>query len=266
MKNRKKIALVTGASKGIGKAIAEALVKEGYSVIGTSRHPEAIENKIPDVKYVSLDLFHTESIDNLINDINHIDVLINNAGASQMGPIEEVSMEKIRRLFDLLFFGQIMLIKGVLPIMRSQRKGTIINISSLASHTPVPFSSVYASCKAALETLTRGIRNEVFKYGVRLVNVIPSHIKTTIKQEKICSKNSNYIKDLNRIKSIRDKNIMNGTDPSIVANKIIKILNLKNPAPSYFVGKHASLIAFLYKMLPAGLSEKMLRYIFKLNR
>ncbi|ERJ11368.1 SDR family NAD(P)-dependent oxidoreductase [Haloplasma contractile] len=265
MEDRKKVALVTGASRGIGKAIAKVLVKEGYSVIGTSRNPEGLKNKIPGVNYVSLDLYDTESIDNLLKGINSIDVLINNAGESQMGPVEEVSMEKLRKLYDLLFFGQVMLIKGVLPVMRSQGEGTIINITSLASQTPVPFSSVYASCKAALETLTRGMRHEVYKYGVNLVTVAPSYIKTDIRQEKICSKKSSYIEDFTNVKNIRDARISNGTNPCNVAKKMMKIIKQKNPAPFYAVGKNAVLITFLHKMIPGKLSEKILRLIFKLG-
>ncbi|MBW6458646.1 MAG: SDR family NAD(P)-dependent oxidoreductase, partial [FCB group bacterium] len=122
--------LVTGASSGIGKAIALLLKNEGFEVIGTSRDPDNIKEKIPGVRYEALDMQDPASIQACAGRIGDIDILINNAGQSQIGPLEEVPMEKIRELFEVNCFGIMQLTKSLLPGMRERRKGIIINVSS----------------------------------------------------------------------------------------------------------------------------------------
>jgi NAD(P)-dependent dehydrogenase (short-subunit alcohol dehydrogenase family) len=130
MSSPAKTAVVTGASRGIGKSISEALVKKGFTVIGTSRKPEntAPFEKVTGVTYKALDLTDGASIEGFVRNLEHVDILINNAGASQMSPVEDVPLDRVRLLFELVFFGQACLIKGILPLMRTQGGGRIINI------------------------------------------------------------------------------------------------------------------------------------------
>ena len=205
------------------------------------------------------------SICSLLSSVEKTDVLINNAGASQMGPVEEVSMEKMEKLFQLNLFGHIRLMQGIIPKMRARGGGTIINVTSLASHLPVPFSSVYAAGKAAMEVLTNGLRNELLPFGIRAVTVAPSFVKTGIFQEKICPEGSVYQKNLHTAKAIRDANIAAGTDPADIAQEILKIIRMKNPAPFYAVGKGARLLSLTSKLLPGRWVENSIRKKFNLG-
>jgi short-subunit dehydrogenase len=154
----KQKAVVTGASKGIGKAIAEILITSGYEVVGTSRNPKAMnkEDVVEGVKYLPLDLSDEKSVEAFIKAAGEADILINNAGQSQSGAVEDVPIDRVRYLFDINVINQVRIIQGFLPGMRKKGSGTIINVTSMAAKTPMPFSTFYGSTKAAMETFTRG--------------------------------------------------------------------------------------------------------------
>jgi short-subunit dehydrogenase len=263
-----KTAVVTGASRGIGKSILEALVKKGFTVIGTSRKPEntAPFDKVAGVTYKALDLTDGASIEGLVKNLEHVDMLINNAGASQMGPVEDMPLDRVRLLFELIFFGQVRLIQGILPLMRTQGGGRIINITSFASHTPVPFSAFYAAGKSALETVTLGLRSEVRKYGIQVSAIAPTFVKTGIFQENVIQDSSPYSNDYAKVKAIRDAGIANGCDPSVVAAKVLQVLECKHPAAFYAAGPNAAIMTFMHRFCPSGLMEKAVRLHFKLDR
>jgi short-subunit dehydrogenase len=262
-----KTAVVTGASGGIGRSIAEALFRKGYHVIGTSRRPENIAPpcSVPGVDYRTLDLTDGESIDGFIKSLDRVDILVNNAGASQIGPVEDVSLPQVRALFELVFFGQVRMIQGVLPLMRASGGGRIINITSFAGHTPVPFAAFYAAGKAALETLTLGLRSEVRRYGIHVTAVAPTFVRTGIYQESIIRDDSAYRQEFGRVKAIRDAGIANGCDPSVIAAKVMQVLEYKHPAAFYAAGRNAAVMAFLHRLCPSGLREKAVRVRFKLE-
>lgn len=258
--------LVTGASRGIGKAIAKRLNQIGYQVIGTSRDPKNInpDDKIEGVEYLELNLAEKSSIDRLVNLVGEIDVLINNAGISQLGPVEEIPIERIRNLFEINLFGVIRLIQGFLPGMRQRGSGTIINISSMAALTPVPFSSIYASSKAALDAFTKGLRGEVMKYGIKAVVISPFHIKTDIAQEVSIGKNSVYTETMQRVKAVRDRGIQEAPPPEVVADKVVQVLARKHPKHFYAVGHRAGLMEFLIRRLPQRMVENLTLKRFKI--
>lgn len=248
--------LITGASRGIGKATAELLVANGYEVIGTSRNPDKLKGKVKGVQYLALDITAPKSIDKLIKKIGNIDILINNAGTSQIGPVEDLPMDKVRPLFELNLFGVIQLIKGFLTGMRKRGKGFIINVSSMAGKTAVPYSSIYAATKHGLDGFTKALRIEVMNFGIKVTTLFPAYIKTTIPQEKVFKKGSVYYKNVMKVKKIRDEHIANAPGPEVVAEKILKVLNSKKVKPGYPVGGDAPKNALLIKLLPAGLVEK----------
>lgn len=255
--------LVTGASTGIGRMVAEHLLKNGYTVTGTSRRPDTIKNKIPGIKYLAMDANDPESIDKLVQAAGKVDILINNAGQSQIGPLEEVPMEKIRSLFEINYFGIIHLIKRFLPQMRQRRSGTIINISSMSGVFGVGFTSVYCSTKFALEGISRSLRQEMQAFGIKVVLVEPGYIATGLKQEAHFKKDSEYYPALKRFKTIRDDHIEQGADPEAVAEKILSILKKKNPKPAYPVGGDAPMLAVVSRLLPVRLIEYFQRKKFK---
>jgi len=259
-----KTALVTGASAGIGLATAKALCAAGYTVYGTSRHPESVVDA-GEIRYLPLELTDPESVERLAAMLPPLDVLINNAGSSQMGAIEETPVEKMRSLYETILFGNIRLIQRVLPGMRDRKSGLIVNISSLAELTPVPCSAVYASAKAALHTLGSGLRQELRPFGIRVVTVAPSFIRTDIVQERLYDEHSPYANMIKSAGSVRDASIASGSPPEVVAETIMKIIQKKNPAAFYPAGKSARLIAAAYRWLPERIREWAVRKRFGLQ-
>ena len=155
-----KVVLITGASSGIGQSIARLLAQKGFAVFGTSRNPQAVEH-IPGVEVLSLDVRLEESVKECVDTVlaraERLDILINNAGYVLSGAIEEVTIEEARSQFETNFFGTMRTVKAALPILRQQRSGTIINISSLAGLVPAPpFCGMYSASKFALEASGRG--------------------------------------------------------------------------------------------------------------
>jgi short-subunit dehydrogenase len=267
MANKNKRTLITGVSRGIGEAIARALSHEGYDVYGTSRDPDSIpdEKRIPGVKYLALDMTDYKSVNRLVKTVGYVDILINNAGASQIGPIEEIPVSLVRYLFQLNLLGVIYLTQKFLPAMRVKRGGTIINISSFAGRLAVPFSSIYAATKHGLDGYAKGLRSEVKRFGIRVVNVCPYGIASGISPEKHYGKNSPYLDMVSKILRIRVRANARAPGVEVVAKIVMKILEKRNPRFSYVVGGIAPLLAFFYKVLPERAAEKIQRKVFHLD-
>jgi short-subunit dehydrogenase len=259
--------LVTGASRGIGRAIAAALAGGGLSVLGTSRSPASLteDQKVPGVRYLALDLADEKSIDALVAEAGEIDILVNNAGGSQIGPVEEVPVEAIRRLFEQNLMGSVRLTQRLLPGMRARRDGRVIFISSYAGVSPVPFLSVYAATKAALTALARGMRQEVMADGVWVSVIAPFDIHTTIPLDVRFRNDSPYKAVLLRVKEVRDRSLAGAPDPSIVAHKVAQALKARRPRAFYPVGRNARLMGFLLKHLPDRTVEKIIRRLFRVD-
>jgi len=260
-------ALVTGASRGIGRAIAAQLEKAGLEVLGTSRDPGSLaaEQKIPGVRYLSLDLGDEKSIDSLATQVGEIDILINNAGVSQIGPIEEVPGEAIRALLEQNFIGAVRLTQRFLPGMRARREGRIIFVSSFAGVSPVPFLSIYAATKAALTAMARGLRQEVMADGIWVSVVAPFDIRTTIPLDLRFRTDSPYLGPLLRVKEVRDRSLAEAPDPSLVAGRVQQALASRRPRAFYPVGRNANLMAFLLKHLPDRTVERIVRRLFRID-
>lgn len=264
---KKPIALVTGASRGIGHEIAKALVGEGYEVYGTSRHPDTLseEERIPGVEFLSLDLLKPETIDSVISDFDSLDLLVNNAGFSQFGTVEEISMDSIQQIFAANLFSQIRLIKGFIPKMRKQRSGTIVNITSMAGSNPVPFSSIYGAVKGAFNKFSQGLRHELAKYNINVFAVAPLFANTAIVQTQDYNEDSPYIEDIMKVKQSRIEQMKKSVHPKIMAKQLMRILKKKNPKYHYTVGKNAKLMEFLMHHMPQKVIEKIYRKKFWLD-
>jgi len=251
----KKRVLITGASSGIGKSIAVLLLQEGFEVLGTSRNPETIKNKLSGVKYLPLDLQDPKSIDALIPQLGEIDVLINNAGQGQVGPFEEVPIDKVRSLFEVNLFGIIHLTQAILPSMRKRRNGLIINLSSMSGIFGVGFTSAYCGTKFAVEGMFRSLRQEVRAFGIKVVMIEPGYVATGFEQERFIDESSDYYENAKIFKTIRDHNIETGVSPQEIAKKVFFVIKQKNPKPGYPVGGDASRNAILSRILPVRLVE-----------
>ena len=259
-----KTALVTGASSGIGKASALALRNAGYTVYGTSRNPGKVGGELSGIRFLPLELTDESSIDALVSQLPALDLLVCCAASSLMSAVETTPVAKIRELFELIVFGNVRLIQGVLPAMRDAGHGLIINISSYAEVTPVPCSAVYAGAKAALHVLSNGLRQEVRPFGIRVVTVAPTFIKTPIYQERICGESDVYADMVRASGAVRDQNIAGGSPPDVVAQKILDITKMKNPRSFYPVGKSARVLSLLQRVVPEPLREKTIRRRFGL--
>ncbi|MHA1674708.1 MAG: SDR family oxidoreductase [Promethearchaeota archaeon] len=264
--------LITGASKGIGNAIAKQLsaLPSEFQVFGTTRNVDSLkeDQKIENVQYFNLDLKDPASIASLGSELTkngiNIDILINNAGCAQNGSVEEVSLDRVRGYFEINFFGLVSLTQIMLPHMRKQRAGCIINISSMAGVSPVPFSSYYAATKAAVTALSFGMENELRPFGINVVTIAPFEIDTNLPQDFQTPIDSEYYSNSMKVKSARDKGLANAPTPKIVGELVEKILHASKPKSFYPVGKNAKLKSFLIRLLPRGFIAKQTRNMFDL--
>src|SRR5258708_2857010 len=185
MMGSNQVALVTGASSGIGQATAELLAANGFTVFGTSRTPEKLARSF---KWLPLDVHSDASVEAaiqaLLEQAGRIDVLVNNAGYSQVGAIEESSIADIQAQLDTNLLGVLRMIKAVLPVMRQQGSGRIINVSSVVGHVAPPYVGVYSASKFALEGLSEALREEVRPFGVEVSLIEPAFVKTHIVSEQ----------------------------------------------------------------------------------
>jgi len=266
-----KVILITGGSSGIGKSIALLLHQEGYKVYGTSRNPERYKETIP-FEMVALDVANSESVLSCVSSIldkeGRIDVLINNAGIGITGPIEETPIEEMEQVFATNFYGPIRLTNAVLPAMRKQNKGQIINITSIAGYMGLPYRGIYSATKAALEMLTEAQRMEVKHFGVSISNIAPGDFATNIASGRYHSpvlENSPYKKPYEDTLALMNAHVDEGKDPLAMANAVLKIIKTKNPKVHYKVGSFLQKFSIVLKrILPDTVYEKMLMKHYKL--
>ncbi|MGD0725172.1 MAG: SDR family oxidoreductase [Spirochaetia bacterium] len=260
-------ALVTGASRGIGGAIVEALAAEGWEVIAVCRRPDKIPRaqRADGVRYLGLDLSKKRDVDLLVKTVKAVDVLVNNIGASPIGPAEEAPIEKVRELFELNFFTAVRLTQAYLPAMRKRGRGAVIFIGSMKSEAPTPFSSFYSASKAALRSFSECLRMEVKEYGITVSLIAPYMIRTTLPQEKQFAAKSPYAAAVRRVKESRDRLIARAAEPRDVARVVLKILAAARPRVFYTAGQAAGLQAFLARHLPRRIVEANMARRFRLH-
>lgn len=265
-----KIVLITGASSGIGKAIGEYLSQKGFVVYGTSRNPEKIKNSL--FPLLALEVKNPSSIEAAIKEIisisGRIDVLINNAGVGITGPLEEIPTAEIKNNFDVNLFGPIEVMKAVLPQMRSQKSGLIINITSIAGYMGLPYRSIYSASKGALELITESLRMEVKSFGIKITNVAPGDFATNIASGRYHApiiKGSDYeISYGNNLKTLNE-HVDSGSNPIEMAEAILKIIENPNPRIHYKIGIFMQKFSIVLKrILPDKVYEKMLMNHYKL--
>jgi NAD(P)-dependent dehydrogenase (short-subunit alcohol dehydrogenase family) len=247
---------LTGASSGIGLAIAKLLVAEGHEVWGTSRNLERIP-KMPRLHPVRLDLADGSSIEEAFNcavaEAGSIDVLVNNAGAGHFGPAELLPLETIRSQFQILVFGQIQLMQLALGHMRPRGEGLIINVTSLASRLPVPFMAAYNSAKAALASFIMSIQLEIAHPRVHIVDLQPGDIQTEFNESVIVSdKVEHDDAKIARTWEVVERNMKNAPGPDLVAQKVLRLLQSVEPPPRLTVGNvfESKVAPLIFRFLP----------------
>jgi len=263
---QQQIALVTGSSSGIGFETALLLARNGIYTYATMRNLSKSEEILACTRKDNLQLETlrldvtdegsiSEAIDMIIDKKDRIDILVNNAGYSLLGPLELLHLDEIKEEFETNFFGIIRLIQCVLPIMRKQRYGKIINISSLAGRIGFPLSSAYGSSKFALEGLTESLGYEVQNFGIHVILIEPGVIKTNLvnnmklgneimrlqdrDDNKIIDGDSPYSEIINKRISAFKPRYEKGSSPKIVAEKVLEAAISDNPKARYLVGGDA---------------------------
>lgn len=265
-----KVVLITGGSSGIGKSIGEFLHHKGFTVYGTSRNPKKITHSI--FPLLALDVRNVESIKTAIAQVisicGRLDIVINNAGVGITGPLEEIPTEEIKNNFETNFFGPIEVMKMVLPQMRLQQSGLIINITSIAGYMGLPYRSIYSASKGALELVTEALRMEVKDFGIQITNVAPGDFATNIASGRFhvpLVKGSAYeIPYGNTLKMI-DEHVDSGCNPNEMAEAIFSIIKQPKPKIHYKVGLFMQKFSIVLKrILPDKVYEKMLMNHYKL--
>ncbi len=266
----KKVVLITGASSGIGKSIATFLSDKKYKVYGTSRNPKNIENF--SFQLIALDVLKVDTIKAAVNFIlekeGRLDVLVNNAGMGITGPIEDTPTDEMRAVFNTNLFGAVDVMKVVLPHMRKQKSGVIINVTSIAGYMGLPFRGLYSASKGALELITEATSMEVKNFGIKVVNVAPGDFATNIAAGRYHTpvfENSAYKEKYQENLDLMNSHVNGGMNPVEMAEKVYKIINTENPKIHYKVGGFMEKFSIVLKrVLPDKMYQKLLMNHYKL--
>jgi short-subunit dehydrogenase len=269
METSNKVILITGVSSGFGKACAEFLSQKGYKVYGTFRKPDE-ETKSYEI--IQMDVNNDNSVKLCIRHIiekeGRIDVVVNNAGFGIAGSIEDTSIEEFKSQFETNLFGALCVCHEVLPIMRNQKSGHIINICSIAGSIGVPFQGAYSASKSALQSLTEVMRMEVKPLGIHVSLIDPGDFKTSLSENRIKTKESQsnptytdrFLKALNTMEEEERK----GCDPKKLAILVDKIINNPSPRLRYIIGPAMEIFAVrIRKFMPSKLFEKLIMMNYK---
>ncbi|PGZ55757.1 short-chain dehydrogenase [Bacillus anthracis] len=277
----KKIAVITGASSGFGLLTTLELAKKDYLVIATMRNLEKQGNLLSqatqlnllqNIKIQQLDVTDQNSLHNFqlfLKEINKVDLLINNAGYANGGFVEEIPVEEYRKQFETNFFGAISITQLVLPYMREQQSGKIINISSISGQVAFPGLSPYVSSKYALEGWSESLRLEVKPFGIDVALVEPGSYNTNIWEvgKQLATNQSDTSSPYKEYMDKIQKHINSGSDtfgnPIDVANKIVEIAESKRTNLRYPIGKGVKFMIFAKKILPWRLWEYLVLRSFK---
>lgn len=258
----KEVVFITGASSGIGKATAILLAEKGYCVYGTARNPQESPEKY---NLIPMDVRQESSVKEAIKKVmekeQHIDILINNAGVGITGALEETPIEALENAFQTNFFGAVRVIQAVLPIMRQQRKGFILNITSVAAYMGLPFRGGYSASKGALSLITETLRMETRQFGIKVCTLAPGDVATDIASRRFhtpAQENSPYPQYTASLSSMNQQ-VDEGADPAILAQKIYQVIMKKSPKVHYSKGKFLETFSiFLKKILPSKYFERLL--------
>lgn len=261
-----KTVLITGCSSGIGYLAAIKFAQNGWQVIAGVRKETDIFKDFKNIKTVKLDVTKDKDVGGL--KIKNIDVLVNNAGFGFVGPVETFSIDEVKEQYETNLFGMIRMVKKVAPIMRKNKKGLIINISSINGLIPFPLYGVYSSSKYAMETLSEVMNFELGHFGIRVVLVEPGTFLTNFwKNVKLTSENKIYkgLVDSFLAKYEKAKNIKwleKTLDPQRVADKVWEIANDDNPRLRNVIGWDAGIYLILKKILPNSWWQKLLKMAY----
>jgi len=264
------VVLITGGSTGIGRATGELLQSNGYTVIGTSRFPDLYtDHPFP---LIQLDLQDSRSIQKAVGTIvsqyGNIDVLVNNAGKGIAGPLEETPLEEIRSVIETNLVGAAAVIQSIIPVMRRQNKGKIINITSIAGYSGLPFRAAYSATKSALHMLTESLRLELKTTDIQCCTLAPGDVATNISNGRYhvpVNENSPYHAIYGDARKDMDAHVNDGVSAKTVAVTINRLILINKLKPHYTVGPFLQRFSvYLKSYLPAKFYEFILSKFYKL--
>lgn len=259
-----KVVVITGGSSGIGKATAVELKRRGLIVYELSRR----DSDIPGVIHIKADVTDEKSLDDavarIISEQGRIDILINNAGFGISGAVEFTPIGEAVRLFDVNFFGMVRVTERVIPYMRENGGGRIVNISSVAAAVPIPFQTYYSASKAAVSSYSMALANEVGRFGIRVSAVMPGDISTgfTDARQKISSGDDVYGGSVSRSVGTMEKDERGGMDVAKAGAFVAKVALDRRKKPLYTIGVQYKLVILLTKLLPSALLNRLIRAIY----
>jgi short-subunit dehydrogenase len=264
-----KTVLITGASSGIGKCTAAYLAAKGFRVYGTSRRPESC----PEIKngfMIPMDVRDTASVKKAIAHIvekeGHIDILVNNAGVGIAGTVEDTSTEMAKALFDTNFFGICRVLQEVLPVMRQQSEGLIINMSSIGGIIGLPFQGIYSASKFAVEGLSEALYKELSLSAIHVVLIEPGDFKTEFTANRQTINTTHHADQFQRTMKVIENDEQNGQPPLKIAYLIEKIIHTPTPRLRYAVGAFdQKLSLFLKKILPNRWFDQIIMSYYQLK-
>lgn len=263
----KKTIIITGTSSGIGFTLAEYFGKKGHQVYGLSRKTvqsdyfTSIPTDITEVEQIK------KAVATILQTEKKIDILINNAGMGMVGPVEDSTKEDIFKLFNLNLTGAVQMMSGVLPSMRAQKEGQIINISSIGSEMGLPFRGFYSASKSALDKVTEAIRYEVSEWNIQVCSLHLGDIKTKIAENRVKTKvSAPYEKIFAKIHDLMNSHVDDGTEPLDVSIYIEKLISKPKWKAHYYFGKFGQKIGVPLKwVLPQNVYENLMRKYNKLD-
>lgn len=258
-----KVAIITGASSGIGRATAEAMARAGFTVFGTSRRT-ASDGSSP-VTMLTCDVTDDASVNSLVSTVlsrtGRIDVLVNNAGVGLLGGAEESSIRQVQALFDVNLFGAMRMTNAVLPAMRKRGEGRIVNIGSLLGLIPAPYLAHYSATKHALEGYSESLDHETRAFNVRVSLIEPGYTRSSFEQNVLTP--DSRLAEYDRIRAdvgASLKEFMATADlPHVVAEAVLRAATDARPRRRYAVGKTARKVSVLRRLVPADAFDKSLR-------
>lgn len=268
-----RVALITGGTSGIGRAICNVLHSKGIKVYGTGRkatHGDVLDGYNLVKCDVTKDASVREAIDYVMEQEGRIDILVNNAGVGIAGAIEDSEIGEILNVFNTNVAGVIRTSKCVLPIMREQKSGYIINISSVGGLMGLPYRGIYSGSKSSVELISEALSMEVMKFGIKVVLVEPGDFKTSINQNRKVSekaKTSIYKEEFDDIHEIINKEVSEGEDPAKIGRLIWRIVNNSSPRVRYNTGNVMSKVALAIKrMIPSRWFESIMMKHYNMRK
>jgi NADP-dependent 3-hydroxy acid dehydrogenase YdfG len=269
----KKVALITGGTSGIGRAICIFLSEHDLIVYGAGRN---VENggELDNFKTVKIDITKdisvAEGVQYVLEKEGKIDVLVNNAGVGMAGAVEDSEIIEILNVFNTNVAGMLRMCKVVLPIMRTQNSGHIINISSVGGLMGLPYRGIYSSSKSSVELISEAMSMEVMKFGVKVVLIEPGDFKTSINENRKVSQyaeNSVYKDEFKRIHKLINQEVETGQHPKKIGKLVYKIIHKKSPRLRYNTGNFSSKLALIIKrLLPTRWFEAILMRHYQIKR